>query len=564
MASGCESCGQDNRDGSKYCMRCGAQLEPTPGADPLVGSVIHDRFRVMGVLGEGGMGRVYLAEQQMGTASRNVALKVLHAAHSRDATLRKRFYRECEVVIHLSHPNTIQFYDFGELPDGRLFIVMEYIEGHSLAELLREGPLNMARVERLVAQIAGSLHEAHESGVVHRDLKPDNILLTVRGGEADFVKVCDFGIAKRDDGGVDASQLTLQGTVIGTPQYMSPEQLTGGTVDARSDVYSLGLIAYEMLAGRRPFEASSPLEWAARHTTSEPPPLDRWESSRDLPEETRRAVLHALAKLPGDRPQTARAFAAELLGREDATTPVTMTGSSQPPPRAPEPGGKIDQTAPTMLASPVAMRLSNAPSDGSEVLRPAGVRSIAGPVAGLVLALLLLGAGFVFRAQIATLLGVSASSAIEDAGVAVAERDAGSDAGPAQPREWIRIVRQQRLVTDAARALGPPDGQYAVLAPASTLTLELLAGTRIESDGGSGPDLFIEVDEARSGPYRADVAVAVNTYTTLGSDLVGSLPLDIDQLELTRPVRYVRLKNRSARNVYVDAIGVYRTTTAED
>ena len=561
MALRCESCGQENRDGSKYCMRCGADLEPTPGADPLVGTVIHDRFRVMRVLGEGGMGRVYLAEQQMGTASRNVAMKVLHAAHSRDATLRKRFYRECEVVIHLSHPNTIQFFDFGELPDGRLFIVMEYIEGQSLAELLVGGPLPIARAERLVAQIAGSLQEAHQSGVVHRDLKPDNILLTTRGGEADFVKVCDFGIAKRDGGEDDASVLTLQGTVIGTPQYMSPEQLTGGTVDARSDVYSLGLIVYEMLAGSRPFEANSPLEWAARHTTTDPPPLSEWESCRDLPEDKQRAVLHALAKLPQDRPQSARAFAAELLGRDDATTPVTMTGSSTPP-KALDPTGKVDQTAATMLASPAAIRLSR--SEEGEMLHPAGVRSIGGPVAGIVLALVVLGAGFVFRAPIVALVRGTSGAGLVDAGVVDdAGTDAGYDAGPAQPSEWIRIVRQERNVRDAPLALGAPDGRYAVVLPAGTLTLELLAGTRIQSDGTSGPDLFIQIDDERSGPYRADVAVAVNTYTTLGSALVGSLPLDVDQVDITR-VRYVRLKNRGTRNLYVDAVGAYQTTDATD
>jgi serine/threonine-protein kinase len=572
MPTRCASCGQDNRDGARYCLKCGSRLDVEPGADPLLGRLIHERYRVLRVLGEGGMGRVYLAEQQMGTAARRVALKILHASHSRDPTLRKRFYRECEVVIHLTHPNTIQFHDFGELEDGRLFIVMEYIEGRSLAEALREGPMPPARVERLVAQIAGSLHEAHENGVVHRDLKPENILLTVRGGEPDFVKVCDFGIAKRaeePDGG-EASQLTLQGTVIGTPQYMSPEQLTGGRVDARSDVYSLGLIVFEMLTGQRPFQASSPVEWAARHTTADPPSLDSFEVTRTLPEHQKEAVAHALAKLPERRPASARALAAELLGREDATTPVTMAGSRSPAPKAASarpPGGdggrpahEVHATAPTQLASPVAMRAQAAAGSDPELLRPAGMRSWTGLVLAVVGVAALLAAGvYAFRDR---LFGAPAGPVV-DAGPEAPDAsaaDAGADAGPRTPAptDWIRIVHFQRRIRRAALALGPPDERYAIVPPRGTITLELAAGTRIVSDGGPGPDVFIRVDDERSGPYRADVGVERNRFTTVGSELVGSLPLDSDQFGI-RQIRYVRIKNRGTRPVYLDAVGAYRT-----
>jgi serine/threonine-protein kinase len=556
------TCGQENRDGSKYCLRCGARLDADAATDPLIGRVLSDRYRVVKVIAEGGMGRVYLAEQQLGTASREVAVKVLHATHSRDETLRQRFYRECEVVAHLTHPNTIQFYDFGELDDGRLFIVMEYIDGRSLASVLAEGALPLPRAEHLVKQIVGSLAEAHAAGVVHRDLKPDNILLTTRGGEPDFVKVCDFGIAKRD-GRADPS-LTLQGTVVGTPQYMSPEQLTGGHVDPRSDVYALGLIVYEMISGARPFTARSPAEWAAKHTAADPTPLEEHEPSRDLPAETKRAVMRALAKLPDERPPTVRAFAAELLGQSNLLTPIGL-GTMSTAPR------EIDPSGPTQHASPAALRkVDLGPAVDVSVtptLPPARspVRAI-----GLALGLVgVVGAGAAALVISGVLDPAPPPVATVDAGTAttvaeptanVTDRDAGGDG--LRPREWLRIVHFQREVTDAALALGPPDDRYAVVRPRGTLVLELNAGVRIATDGTAGPDFLVRIDDARSGPYRLDVGVARNRYTTVGSELVGSLPLDADQFDIRR-VRYVRLKNRGSVGLYVDSVGAYRTAAMD-
>ncbi len=557
MGIRCSACDQENRQGSTYCMQCGALLDVDPSADALIGRVLMGRYRVLSVLDEGGMGRVYLAEQQLGTATRKVAIKVLHAPHSRDETLRRRFYGECEVVVQLTHPNTIQFYDFGELDDGRLFIVMEHIEGHSLARALHAGAMPLARVERLLAQIAGSLSEAHAHGIIHRDLKPDNILLTTRGGEHDFVKVCDFGIAKRADE-AEVAQLTLQGTVIGTPQYMSPEQLTGGELDARSDIYSLGLILFEMLTGERPFSARSPAEWAAKHTSAEPPPLESFPATRDLPDDKKQAVMRALGKLPHERPATARQLAAEFVGRGDATTPVTMSTESREVPvvtPAMTPRSTVDVTAPTIQASPAALRKK----DVDPVLAPAGRRrgmlGIALGSVGIALA--------IAAALIATDPGATPVSTGADGGAGVRAIDAGPpDSGPEQirPREWIRIVQLQRQVSDAALALGPPDGQYAIVRHGGTLTLELAAGTRIATDGTPGPDLAIEIDDARSGPYRADVGVDRHQYTTVGSELVGSLPLDADQYGIRR-IRYVRIKNRGRRDLYVDAVGAYQTVS---
>ncbi len=520
MSIRCGSCGQDNRDGARYCAHCGSQLDAVADADSLLGRVVHDRYRIVSTIGEGGMGRVYLAEQQMGTAVRQVALKVLHAKLGLEERVRKRFYRECEVVIQLTHPNTIQFFDFGEI-DGRLFIVMEYAEGPTLADVLAEGAMPLERVDHIVEQIAGSLHEAHAKGVVHRDLKPDNIILTTRGTEGDFVKVCDFGIAQRRGEG---PEITVEGTIIGTPQYMSPEQLTGAALDARSDVYSLGLVLYEMVAGVRPFYGDTPLQWATLHTTKPPPSLDTHPTSRALPAHRKEAILAALAKSPEDRPQTVRELATRFLGREVGRVPT---------PRSVHPV-HIDPNAPTVRSSP------------ESTLRPAGVRSGARSLAVVLFLVGLIGLGLAGYVQRERILGWITPTP------------------PAEPlpTDWLRIVQHEERVDSAALALGPPDDRYAVISPRGTLVLELRAGVRMASNGTGGPDIAILIDEARSGPYRADVGVDRHQYTTVGAELVGSLELDTDQWEITR-VRYVRVKNRGEENVYVDAIGTYATVRVE-
>ncbi len=342
----CARCQHANEDGARFCLQCGNMLEQAPeaGGDPLVGRVIADRYRVVSLLGEGGMGRVYLAEQKMGTATRKVAIKTLHPELSRDAQLVQRFHRECETVISLSHPNTVQFYDFGELPDKTLYIVMEFIEGESLAHVLERGPLEPSRVDRILVQICGSLQEAHDHGIVHRDLKPENILLTRRGGQNDFVKVLDFGIAKRSEAEDEKSQkLTKQGMVLGTPPYMSPEQFAGKALDARSDIYSLGVVTYEMLTGKLPFEAATPWEWATKHLTSPPTPFEQHPVAATLPEHKKQAVLRALAKNPEQRFATVTEFMQAFTGIGDAESAWALvthlgarqTGASQQPPTVP-------------------------------------------------------------------------------------------------------------------------------------------------------------------------------------------------------------------------------------
>jgi len=216
----CPACHTPNADGARFCAKCGALLPagPSEEADPLIGSVIGGRFRILGVLGEGGMGRVYNGEQQMGTSVRKVAVKTLLAQYAKDPQVLARFMRECGTVSELEHPNTIKVYDFGQTPSGELYIAMELLTGVSLEKALESGALAPERVDRILGQTCGSLHEAHDKGIVHRDLKPANIYLTTRAGEDDVVKVLDFGIAKRDEKhSKHEAKLTQQGTALGTP-----------------------------------------------------------------------------------------------------------------------------------------------------------------------------------------------------------------------------------------------------------------------------------------------------------------------------------------------------------
>src|SRR5690606_4539297 len=258
----CEACGHANMDGARFCASCGAIMPVAEqGPDPMIGQLIGGRFRVTGVLGEGGMGVVYVGEQQMGSTVRKVAIKTLHAHLSKDPSVLARFHRECGTVAQLEHPNTIKVYDFGSTDDGTLYIAMEFVQGKPLSDVMLEGgAMAPDRVLNIARQICGALEEAHGQGIVHRDLKPENIILTTRAGERDFVKVLDFGIAARTESADAAKEqkLTQQGMVLGTPPYMSPEQFTGKQLDHRSDVYSLGVMVYEMLTGKLPFEADTP------------------------------------------------------------------------------------------------------------------------------------------------------------------------------------------------------------------------------------------------------------------------------------------------------------------
>jgi serine/threonine protein kinase len=330
----CPTCQNQVDESQRFCPGCGTvvQAADAKAPDPMIGQVMGGKYRVVRLLGEGGMGAVYEGEQQLGTTKRKVAVKTLHPHLSRDEKVKARFEREVGTIAELEHPNTIQVYDFGATPDGILYIVMEFLQGKSLADLLEKGgAMTPERVAHIMEQVCGSLEEAHTRGIVHRDLKPDNVVLVERAGKKDFVKVLDFGIAKRSkEEDKNEQKLTQQGMVLGTPPYMSPEQFTGRPIDARSDIYSLAVMGYEMLTGRLPFQAETAWEWATQHMTQPPIPMESLPEGQRVPAPMRAAVARSLSKSPDERFQTVQEFNAAFSGTAPAqagTAPLTATPS---------------------------------------------------------------------------------------------------------------------------------------------------------------------------------------------------------------------------------------------
>ena len=257
----CPACGQDLREGAA----------PRTLKNAFIGQVIADRYRLLSLIGEGGMGAVFKAEHiRMGKA---LAVKILRGDFAGDPTAVERFNAEARIVSRLSHPHTIAVFDFGEIEgSGGLYLSMEYVPGKDLAHLLRDqGKLSEPRAAEIGQQVLGSLAEAHEAGIVHRDMKPGNVMLMqARPGE-DFAKVLDFGIAKfRED-----KSSTSAGAIIGTPNYLAPEQARGDEVDPRTDLYAVGCVLYELAAGRPPFTARNPMAVVSAHLHEDPPPLEQ-------------------------------------------------------------------------------------------------------------------------------------------------------------------------------------------------------------------------------------------------------------------------------------------------
>jgi hypothetical protein len=270
------------------------------------------QYTLVEKIGEGAMGTVYRASHAM--LRRPTAVKLLE---TREPGALERFEREVQLTSTLTHPNTIAIYDYGRTPDGIFYYAMEYIEGIDLSDLIRlEGPLSPARVVHLLRQVCGSLAEAHSMGLVHRDVKPSNIMLTVRGGEPDFVKVLDFGLVKRVERGVDKTLTTL-GVVFGTPGFIPPETLRDPRVfDARGDIYALGAVAYELLCGVEMFDRTTAYEMCRLHVEVTPPEPSVRRGS-PLPRDLENLVMRTLSKDPAARPQSATDFMAALEACKD-------------------------------------------------------------------------------------------------------------------------------------------------------------------------------------------------------------------------------------------------------
>jgi serine/threonine protein kinase len=320
-----------------------AELAASP-PDPLIGSRVGS-FHVVRLLGRGGMGTVYLAEHPV--IGSKVAVKFLHDSMASDPATVARFFDEARAVNLIGHENIVGIYDLSMLPPNRYFFVMEYLEGETLQALLRAGPVEPSVARDVLLQMCDALQCAHEHGVVHRDLKPENVFLVQRRGKSHFVKLVDFGIAKLRQRGSAAK--TQAGFIVGTPEYMAPEQCEDGVIDARTDVYALGAMAFELATGRLPFQGKTVTQLLLAHL-KEPPPAP--SSLAPVPKPLEVAILRALEKDPGRRFQDMTSFAAALRA----------AGGAPPRPRP--------SSCPLRLPPPRSPR-----SSSRRALRPSGSRS---------------------------------------------------------------------------------------------------------------------------------------------------------------------------------------------
>ncbi len=321
MSKACVVCQSELKDDARFCPECGAEqpkVETTPGEDPLLGAIVAKKFKVEKILGVGGMGKVYKARQL--ALDKAVVVKVLHDQFRDDPQLVQRFQREARAASRLNHPNSIQIIDFGQDEGGVVFMAMEFLQGQDLfAMLKRDGPLPPDRLAKVMIQVCSALAEAHEQNVIHRDLKPENIMIEDRRGQRDFVKVLDFGIAKIQDPAETGGQaLTQAGMVCGTPEYMSPEQARGLALDARSDIYALGVIMYQLGTGELPFVADTPIGIVTKHILEAPvPPRTK---KPDMPEVLEQIILKAMEKDVANRFSTVVELG-EALERLASTLP---------------------------------------------------------------------------------------------------------------------------------------------------------------------------------------------------------------------------------------------------
>ena len=413
----CVRCGSKFGDDAEFCPHDGTRLTLDElDRDLLIGQLLLEQFRIEEVIGIGGMGTVYRAHQT--TVGRDVAVKVLRPELVRNEDAVKRFEREARLATSLDHPHLVRVFLSGRLNDGRVYLVMELLQGRSLAdELDAYGPLSVERTIRILMKLCAGLRAVHAAGVVHRDIKPDNIYLVERGTDTDFVKLVDFGIARALEG--DGGSITTSrqaGEVFGTAAYISPEAALGEDTDQRSDIYSTGVLAFQMLSGELPFEGSSPGAVLLQHVHEPAPLLTSTVAGDRIPEAVASLVMRALSKDPSQRQQTLAEFVEELAEAgaaegllADARTLLlgTMWGDELAAPdanlagllgtaAAPQPA---DNEMRQLLDPDDERMLSEAPSPfgstTSHAVRPQRKRSSQGWLWGSLAALLMVLVGFV-------------------------------------------------------------------------------------------------------------------------------------------------------------------------
>jgi hypothetical protein len=501
----CPNCGGTFGPEHRFCPKDGATLRVQGSSQDLVGQVIAERYHILAKLGEGGMGRVYLAEHvRMG---RRCALKVMNPMLLYDPDSVSRFNREAANASGISHPNVVAIYDFGESND-LVYLAMEYVEGESLGGLLeRENALSEGRAADIARQVADGLSAAHELGIVHRDLKPDNVMLSRARSGRDVVKVVDFGIAKATRGG--RQTVTRTGYVVGTPAYMSPEQILGDALDPRSDVYSLGCILYEMLTGGRAFADASG-EVSIRQRLTEPPPRPR-QLKQGLSSKLDGIVTKAMARAPEQRFQTAAEFRDAL-----AALPVTPAakpakgwfswGRSAPSTEQPSPAHESRAaaepfTAPVPLGwSEVGQVAPKPPVLGATALRhrstrPSGGKGAWVAVAGGAAALLLLGGAWWLWPRAEEPVAMTSDKIVVEPSKPLPSAPEPPPPAPNVGRLWIgEPPPGARVTVDGAEAAVAIDGSLTL--PAGTHTIV------VEAPGYRTVTRSVVVDSSRTDSLR--------------------------------------------------------------
>ncbi len=496
-----------------------------PPPDPLVGRTLDGRYRIEAVLGEGGMGLVYRARHAV--LGKPLAIKVLKPEVSRDAEVMSRFQQEAQSASAIGNHHIIDISDFGTLPDQSTYFVMEFLDGVSLTKAIEEQhPMPPPRVVKVAKQLCDALGAAHERSIVHRDLKPDNVYLIKRGSDTDFVKVLDFGIAKV---GGSSSKLTKAGQVFGTPHYMSPEQCAGSNVDARTDIYALGVMLYEMSSGRVPFDADNLMGILTKHMYEQPIPPRELPPPVDVPPGLEAVIMKCLAKSAEARYQTMAEMRADLERLEAGLTPQAVVDAVD---RA---SGtmRVDSTGRVVLGRDSAMRMGTAEA-------PAEPRRSPLLAIAAVAALLGLGGGGYF-AFAATQTPAIAPETTSGTG--------GTGAGTGNPEtSGAGAAGSGAVGAGGADPVGGGAGEQPVGAGAGE------AGTESAQAGGAGGSTAVQPAAA---PVRIETEPA-GAEVVIGGLVLGTTPMDVPR-PVSGQVTPVTLRLRGYRE---ESLGITEFSTS--
>jgi len=507
----CPRCAEPYAEDASFCPLDGTELERS--TDPFLGRTLAARYRLVRRVGGGGMAVVYLARHVM--IERLSAIKILRQDLGMNVAQRERFLREARAVNRINHPNIVEITDFGE-DGGLVFLVMEYVEGESLQSALKKGAFDWVRAARIAIQAASALGRAHELGVIHRDLKPENVLLVPRT-EGEFVKLTDFGIAKI----VDAPALTFSEQRFGTPGYIAPEAVEGAPATARGDLYGLGVILYEMLTGKLPFDAKAPIDLLI--LPSKQDPVKPSARTTGIPPAVEDLVLRMIARRPEDRPRDAFAVCASLeailTAEQQAPAAVAAGPESVPqPPRAAAAGGAsapadpATEEAPPSSVSPrswLAVELEARPIDEladrwqttlatlkERIERTAAQRGNA--------------AAGVRRARDLAEVASALMSSLDRAKAAVAQHQAVVDALDARGREFRGSVGHaiDALSRDRSRERAELD---AIAARRAGIRIELAVSTPAQGESLIWEAAALQAQESRSLVLEKDLGFQIET-----------------------------------------------------